>query len=103
MLYSAVLVVDAIARPSSLFRFGNKIFWILILLIVNPLLLDLESILISGIFWHFIVWLHYHAFQTISGILIFAISPSIYLLYFIKNRFKNPYWKIKSKIKEEHT
>ena len=70
IIFNLLMTFDAIVRPHERFKFGDKMFWIIILLMTNPLITK---------FFGGTIWL----IGTITN-----VAGSI--IYYFSNRYKNP-------------
>jgi hypothetical protein len=68
--YSVLMLIDAIRRPASQYKFGNKNIWIGLFVICNPLITRYFGVQIS----------------SIALFLLFVMST----VYHWKNRWNNP-------------
>jgi hypothetical protein len=68
--YSVLMLIDAVRRPASQYKFGSKNIWIVLFVIFNPLITKYFGVQIS----------------SICLLLLFVTST----VYHVKNRWNNP-------------
>jgi len=83
LIYGVVLLIDCFRRPESLFRLGKKNMWTFLLIVLNPIVLDiLAAIIIQSVF------------QGISkNVLVligFIASIPVFLTYHFRIKRNNP-------------
>jgi predicted membrane channel-forming protein YqfA (hemolysin III family) len=74
-IYGIIITIDALRRPKGQYKFGRKPFWVLLLILSNPLI----TRLIGREFF-------------VLGAFVFIIGS---IVYHATNRWKNPITKIK--------